>query len=74
MLKKESQAGTKAEQRKNDEGLTSSPACTKPNVVCSQSPPIYNSITFVESSSIFQVLYEETKLCVLETGQVVVHL
>ena len=38
MLKKESQAGTKAEQRKNDDGLTSSPACTKPNVVCSQSP------------------------------------
>ena len=37
MLKKESQAGTKAEQRKNDEVLTSSPACTKPNVVCSQS-------------------------------------
>ena len=53
---------------------TSSPNCTKPNVVCSQSPPIYNSITFVESSSIFQVLYEETKLCVLETGQVVVDL
>ena len=37
MLKKESQAGTKAEQRKNDEVLTSSPACTKPTVICSQS-------------------------------------
>ena len=37
MLKKESQAGTKAEQRKNDEGLTSSPACTKPTVICCQS-------------------------------------
>lgn len=37
MNNKESQAGTKAEQRKNDEVLTSSPACTKPNVICSQS-------------------------------------
>ena len=34
MNNKESQAGTKAEQRKNDEVLTSSPACTKPTVVC----------------------------------------
>ena len=32
MNNKESQAGTKAEQRKNDEVLTSSPACTKPTV------------------------------------------
>lgn len=31
-----------------------------------------SQITFVENSSTFQVLYEETKLCVLETGQVVV--
>ena len=37
MLKKESQAGTKAEQRKNDDVTTSSPACTKPIVICSQS-------------------------------------
>ena len=33
MLKKESQAGTNAEESKNDEVLTSSPACTKPIVV-----------------------------------------
>ena len=37
MNNEESQAGTKAEQRKNDEVLTSSPACTKPTVICSQS-------------------------------------
>lgn len=32
MNNKERQAGTKAEQRKNDEVLTSRPACTKPHV------------------------------------------
>jgi len=46
MLKKESQAGTKAEQRKNDDVTTSSPACTKPIVVRSPNSmsPVYEKI------------------------------
>jgi hypothetical protein len=65
-------AETAADSSTKAEVSSVSQHSSKPHVVCSQSPPMDKAVTFLKNSSTFQVLYEETKLCVLETCQVVV--
>ena len=56
------------------DGLTSSPAIANTHVVCSQSPLAKDIIKFVESSSTFQVLCEETEVFVGSDGRILVKL
>lgn len=73
-LSKELSARTKADSSTKDEEMQVSPAIAKPIVVCSQSPPANNDVNFVESSSTFQVLCEETEVFVGSDGQILVKL
>ena len=61
-------------EQKDETQLPSSPNNSNTDVIGSQSPPKIEPITFVESSSTFLMLCEETKVFVGSSGQILVDL